>query len=79
MHDLVTECKRLEIFTHISTAYVICNRKGYIEEKIYEIDGDSDRGKISMFVDTLPIMDSKYIRTFFIIQYNEVLIINYFL
>ena len=42
MHDLVTECKRLEIFTHISTAYVNCNRKGYIEEKIYEIDGDSE-------------------------------------
>jgi hypothetical protein len=31
---------------------------------IVEIDGDSDRNKISLFVDTLPIMDSKYIRKF---------------
>jgi hypothetical protein len=31
---------------------------------IVEIDGDSDKGKISTFVDTLPIMDSKYIRQF---------------
>jgi hypothetical protein len=31
---------------------------------IVEIDGDSDKGKITTFVDTLPIMDSKYIRQF---------------
>jgi hypothetical protein len=31
---------------------------------IVEIDGDTDKSKISMFVDTLPIMDSKYIRNF---------------
>jgi len=31
---------------------------------IVEIDGDSDRGKIATFVDSLPIMDSKYIRKF---------------
>ena len=31
---------------------------------IVEIDGDSDRGNIATFVDTLPIMDSKYIRQF---------------
>lgn len=31
---------------------------------IVEIDGDSDRGKIATFVETLPIMDSKYIRQF---------------
>ncbi len=35
-----------------------------LQKQIVEIDGDSDRGKIAMFVDTLPIMDSKYIRTF---------------
>jgi hypothetical protein len=35
-----------------------------LQKQIIEIDGDSDRGKIAMFVDTLPIMDSKYIRTF---------------
>ena len=31
---------------------------------IVEIDGDSDKGKIATFVDSLPIMDSKYIRKF---------------
>jgi len=31
---------------------------------IVEIDGDSDRGNIATFVETLPIMDSKYIRQF---------------
>ena len=35
-----------------------------LQKQIVEIDGDSDRGKIAMFIDTLPIMDSKYIRTF---------------
>jgi hypothetical protein len=35
-----------------------------LQKQIVEIDGDNDRGKIAMFVDTLPIMDSKYIRTF---------------
>ena len=33
---------------------------------IVEIDGDSDRNKITLFVDSLPIMDSKYIRKFLI-------------
>lgn len=35
-----------------------------LERQIVEIDGDSDKGKISMFISTLPIMDSKYIRNF---------------
>ena len=35
-----------------------------LQKQIVEIDGDSDKGKIAMFIDTLPIMDSKYIRTF---------------
>jgi hypothetical protein len=35
-----------------------------LQKQIVEIDGDSDRGKIAMFIYTLPIMDSKYIRTF---------------
>jgi len=33
-------------------------------QHIVEIDGDSDKGNIATFVDTLPIMDSKYIRQF---------------
>jgi hypothetical protein len=35
-----------------------------LSKHIVEIDGDSDRGNISLFVDSLPIMDSKYIRKF---------------
>ena len=31
---------------------------------IAEIDGEQDKSKISLFIDTLPIMDSKYIRKF---------------
>lgn len=36
MLELAKECKNIEVFTHISTAYVNCNRSGYIEEKIYD-------------------------------------------
>lgn len=36
------ECKQLEIFLHVSTAYVNCEKKGFIEEKIYDIDRDSE-------------------------------------
>jgi hypothetical protein len=31
---------------------------------IVEVDGSSDKSKIALFVDSLPIMDSKYIRSF---------------
>jgi hypothetical protein len=31
---------------------------------IQEVNGSADKGDISMFIETLPIMDSKYIRTF---------------
>jgi fatty acyl-CoA reductase len=36
MLQLAKECTHLSVFTHISTAYVNCNRTGYIEEKIYD-------------------------------------------
>jgi hypothetical protein len=32
--------------------------------QIEEIDGETDKSKIALFVDSLPIMDSKYIRKF---------------
>lgn len=35
-----------------------------LNKMIVEIDGNSDMGMISKFVDTMPIMDSKYIRNF---------------
>jgi len=40
MLQLAKECKRLEIFTHVSTCYVNCNRLGDIEEDIYDKDID---------------------------------------
>lgn len=35
-----------------------------LSKHIVEVDGDQDRSKISLFIDSLPIMDSKYIRKF---------------
>jgi hypothetical protein len=35
-----------------------------LQKQILEIDGDTDKGKISTFIESLPIMDSKYIRKF---------------
>jgi len=40
MLELAKECKNLAVFTQISTAYVNCNKKGYIDELIYESDQD---------------------------------------
>ena len=36
MLELAKECKNLEVFTHVSTCYVNCNRSGYVEEKVYD-------------------------------------------
>ena len=30
MLELARECEHLDVFTHVSTAYVNCNRSGYI-------------------------------------------------
>ena len=38
MLELAKECHHLEIFTHVSTAYVNCNRTGLIDEIIYDQD-----------------------------------------
>ena len=35
-----------------------------LQKQIVEVDGNSNPGDISMFIDTLPIMDSKFIRNF---------------
>ena len=42
MLDLAHQCEKLEIFTHVSTAYVNCEKKGFIKEQIYDIDQDSE-------------------------------------
>jgi len=38
MFELCLECKNLENFIHVSTTYVNCDRRGYIEEDIYDPD-----------------------------------------
>jgi hypothetical protein len=35
-----------------------------LNKLVQEVNGDTDRGNIAKFIDSLPIMDSKYIRTF---------------
>jgi hypothetical protein len=35
-----------------------------LSKMIQEINGDTDKGNIALFVESLPIADSKYIRTF---------------
>lgn len=47
----MTQIRNIEIFTHVSTCYVNCNKKGYIQEKIYENNQDPEeivRGILSM-------------------------------
>ena len=35
-----------------------------LNKQIVEINGNSDRNFISQFIESMPIMDSKYVRTF---------------
>jgi len=43
MLELAKECKNLEVFEHVSTAYVNSNHSGFIEEKIYNIVDDPEQ------------------------------------
>jgi hypothetical protein len=43
MLELAKECKNLDVFTHVSTAYVNCNRTGYIDEIIYNPGQNIDK------------------------------------
>ena len=38
MMELAKECKHLEVFTHMSTCYVNCDKRGFLNEKIYPIE-----------------------------------------
>ena len=42
MLELASQCRRIEIFTHVSTCYVNCDKKGYIQERIYDEVGSSE-------------------------------------
>jgi alcohol-forming fatty acyl-CoA reductase len=39
---LAKECQKLECLCHVSTAYTNSNRRGFIEEKIYNLDRDPE-------------------------------------
>jgi thioester reductase-like protein len=42
MLDLAHSAKNIEVFTHVSTAYVNSNRVGSIEERVYDLEGGKD-------------------------------------
>jgi fatty acyl-CoA reductase len=43
MLELAHECKNLDVFTHVSTCYVNCNRgPGLVEEQLYDTEMDVD-------------------------------------
>jgi fatty acyl-CoA reductase len=42
MFELAKKSKNLESFLHVSTAYVNSDKKGVIEEKIYDIGMDAE-------------------------------------
>lgn len=42
---LAKECKEIQTYTHVSTAYVNSNRAGFIEEKIYDLPDVEDAEK----------------------------------
>lgn len=42
MMELAKECKSVENFVHVSTCYVNSDKKGVIQEKIYEMSGDPE-------------------------------------
>jgi hypothetical protein len=35
-----------------------------MQKEIFEIDGSTDKGMISKFIESMPIADSKYLRNF---------------
>jgi len=46
LFELAGECKKLEVYTHISTAYVSCNSRGFVKEALQPLKDGSDIEKI---------------------------------
>ena len=46
MLELAKECKHLQVFTHVSTAYTNSNKSGRIEEAVYDMDDPRDPEEI---------------------------------
>ena len=43
MLELAKQTKNLISFVHCSTAYVNCNRKGFVEDRIYKLDYEPEQ------------------------------------
>ena len=43
MQQLAKDCKQIECFTHMSTWYVNSEKRGFIEEKIYDVNFDVEQ------------------------------------
>ncbi len=49
MFELAQQSKRLENFLHVSTAYVNSDKKGIIQEKIYDLNMDAEEYVHTLF------------------------------
>ncbi len=43
MFELAKKCRRVENFLHVSTAYVNADKRGFIEERVYETSFDAEK------------------------------------
>ena len=43
MFELAKSCSKLESFLHVSTAYVNADKRGVIQEEIYNADQDPEK------------------------------------
>ncbi|CDW80559.1 male sterility protein [Stylonychia lemnae] len=43
MYELASQCKNLAVFTHVSTCYTNCEKRGFIKEQIYDIGKDPEQ------------------------------------
>ena len=56
MHDLASQCRKIESFTHVSTAYVNSNTpdKTRVEEKVYPLGDKDPEDAIQQIIDMGP-------------------------
>lgn len=67
MMELARSCEKIEMFTQISTSYVNSDKRGYIEDKMYELGFDPEAlvGKImEMDKETVKREQSKILNKF---------------
>jgi fatty acyl-CoA reductase len=57
MLELAQDCRNLDVHLHVSTAYVNCYQKGYVDEKIFMRSDD-----ITTKVDKIMAMSDQEVR-----------------